>query len=772
MSVDLTPDLNDEERGRSESLSKQPTRPPTFVPGYDPERFLGRGAFGEVWVALDRNTGCRVAIKFFTRRSGLDWSLLAREVDKLRLLSNDRYVVRLHEVGWDADPPYYIMDYQEDGSLEDRLRQGPLPVSQAVALCRDLAIGLAHAHNRGILHCDLKPANVLLDQEGRPRLADFGQARLTDEQSAALGTMFYMAPEQADLQAVPDARWDVYALGAVFYCTLTGQPPYRAEASARGFPQTGTLQERLACYQQFVRSAPRPRAHRQVPGVDRALADIIDRCLAVLPAKRFANVQAVSNALDARALNRARRPLLVLGALGPMLLLLVMVVFAWIMTTAAVDSSNEQIVARAQAGNRFAARFAADQVAAKILQRWAILEQEAAQNELRNLLEQVRGQPKEAPRRQELLDYLDRHRARYDYAHLARTWFLVDPDGKMLASSSASIPREQFQSILDKPYWYRDYFHGRGFDYDPNRPRPEGLAPISQAHQSVIFRSTQGNEPFIVVFSVPVPGADLQHTVGVLAMAVSLGEFSELKVGDDLKWATLVQTEKDVAHPLAWSARVRNEGLILEHREFQKLMADSQKVPILHLPREDIERLHELRALKVERLRKNEKEPAGADPEFLLDDYRDPVAQVAADYAGRWLAAAEPVVFQKRPLHGGRAPGPALVDNGWVVIVQEHYDAAVHPVQFLRGRLIRQGLLALGLVLLVMAALWGFVILGLTDSSRSRVATYLRRRAGLPTGSLAGSTGSLTLPPRPQSAPDLAAAPRSGTHTDAEAAER
>src|SRR4029077_5166986 len=133
------------------------------------------------------------------------------------------------EVGWNATPPFYVMEYMERGSLEERLEQGLPSVAEAVVLVRDIAKGLVHAHAKGILHCDLKPANILLDQDGKPRLADFGQSRLSNEQTPALGTLFYMAPEQADAKALPDARWDVYALGAIFYAMLTGPPPHRHE---------------------------------------------------------------------------------------------------------------------------------------------------------------------------------------------------------------------------------------------------------------------------------------------------------------------------------------------------------------------------------------------------------------------------------------------------------------------------------------------------------------------------------------------------------------
>ena len=187
MSIDPTEIQGGMERRRAREMSLQRGRPPTQAPGYEPERFLGVGAYGEVWVAVERNTGRRVAIKYYAHRGGLDWSLLSREVEKLAFLFADRYVVQLLGVGWDADPPYYIMEYLEKGSLADRIAQGKVPVDEAVSLMRDVATGLVHAHGKGVLHCDLKPANVLLDQDGKPRLADFGQSRLSTEQAPALG---------------------------------------------------------------------------------------------------------------------------------------------------------------------------------------------------------------------------------------------------------------------------------------------------------------------------------------------------------------------------------------------------------------------------------------------------------------------------------------------------------------------------------------------------------------------------------------------------------
>src|SRR5215831_1262457 len=147
MSTDYTQAQGSEQLERSQKLSQQRGAPPCDVPGYEPRRFLGTGAYGEVWVAMDRTTGRQVAIKFYLHRGGLDWSLLSHEVEKLVFLSADRYVVQLLDVGWESEPPYYVMEYVEQGSLEQRLaRENRLPAPEATALVRDIALGLTHAH--------------------------------------------------------------------------------------------------------------------------------------------------------------------------------------------------------------------------------------------------------------------------------------------------------------------------------------------------------------------------------------------------------------------------------------------------------------------------------------------------------------------------------------------------------------------------------------------------------------------------------------------------
>jgi hypothetical protein len=694
MSTDPTELQGGQQRRRSREMSLKRGRPPTQVPGYEPERFLGVGAYGEVWVAVERNTGRRVAIKFYAHRGGLDWSLLSREVEKLAFLFADRYVVQLLAVGWDAEPPYYVMEYLERGSLAERLQQGRLPVDEAVATFHDVAVGLVHAHGKGVLHCDLKPANILLDQDDKPRLADFGQSRLSSEQAPALGTLFYMAPEQADLEAVPDARWDVYALGALLYCMLTGSPPHRTGELADEFEQTADLTERLSRYRRTIEGSPPPSAHRKVRGVDRQLAEIIDRCLAADPQQRYPNVQAVLDALRDRAARRARRPLMIVGAVGPALLLAVMSWFAfqWFRTT--MQESAEALTARALDSNGFAAQYVARAAGNELERRFVAVEQVAesshfcrlvktfAEPDIRDLLmrlsdpqvtetevERLRKQYREDPRRQKLQEEFVQlippaMKPRGDGD--TSSWFFCEAHGV----STARIGKG------DTIGWnlaYRSYFHGGLRDF-PKSWRPEPGDHLRSTTLSAVFQSLATTR-WVVAVGAPVfdDSTEKKEFLGVVALTVEVGKFVKLP-GLEEQFAVLVDRRKG-----------DNEGVILQHPLFDKILADPQQGK---LPDRFNDADHRVGSDDL---------PDQKHPE-RQQDYHDPLAvdPAGGEYDQHWLARMEPV----------RVRGD---DTGWIVIVQEAYDTAIgSTLDRLQSGLLHYGRLALAMIALVMAGLWWF----------------------------------------------------------------
>lgn len=692
-----TPRMAEADRAAARDLSLRGVRPPAKVPGYDHEQFLGHGAYGEVWVAVNRNSGRKVAIKFFTRRGGLDWASLAREVEKLRYLFSDRYVVQLFEVGWESEPPYYVMEYMENGSLEDLLRAGPIPVADAVTYFREIAVALVHAHDKGILHCDLKPGNVLLDHDRRPRLADFGQSRLTNEMSPALGTLFYMAPEQADLSAAPDARWDVYALGAVVYRMLTGSPPYHEGAPAF----EGNLEAQLAAYRKHILHSPRPKAHRAVLGVDAELAAIVDRCLEPSPSRRYPNPQAVLSALDAWQLRRVRRPLLWLTGIAFALLFLVLAANGAYVFWTSVGTAEREVIDRALDGNRFAARTEARQFGLQVQFRWAQLEGVARDPRLRELLamgEKLKADPEAA---EELDEWLADRRARtdlqFDEANRSSLWFAHDAAGYQRGSAPPLDEKDRH-----KYRGYRDYFHGLGRDFPPEtRPPP---AVIDSPHRSIVYRrATSG--VWSVAFTVPVwddPDDEfLAEQVGVLGLAIDLKGRTRV-AGDRERFAVLIDTRPDATG---------RRGLVIRHPYLEEEAGGEEP-----------------RLVYAEQVVKW----ADAGGPFPAEEYyEDPVGGA---YAGPWLATPERVTA--RPEAGNP------IDTGWVILVQERRDEVMHPVRALQWRLTYGGVGATLFLLALVAALTLAMTSVLDDTPKSRVTRFLRRWAGLPTGPSGTGTGT------------------------------
>ncbi|MEC9093022.1 MAG: protein kinase, partial [Planctomycetota bacterium] len=532
MDPDLTQFQSPDDQVRAEALSRKGNQPPAEVPGYTIDSLVGSGAYGEVWSGIDRNTGRKVAIKFYSRRSSVDFSLLTREVEKLASLAADRYVVQLLDVGWDATPPFYVMDFIENGSLEDELkRRGPFDIEEATEMFQEVAMGLMHLHNKGILHCDLKPGNVLLDGDNAPRLADFGQSRLSNEQAPALGTLFYMAPEQANLEAIPDARWDVFALGSLMYCMLTGSPPYRSAQISENLETASEINDRLERYQAALSQSPSPKAHRELPGMDKQLGEIIDRCLAVDPKRRFESVQGVLMALRQRKEIQDRRPLMLLGMIGPFLLLCIMSAFGFALYNRSIDKAEYSLLEEALNSNAWAAQFASQTAANEIDSYFAevhrlaredefieIFKQVVSDNELTSLRELL-ADPNSTDRQNEIRQRFLQHPIRQKLQPLLErrllasglreaSWFCCDAFGTQLAFTS----KDKKVSTIGKNYSWRTYFHGgnedlMGFSEGGVRytshVEPDQRTHITRSHLSAIVIS-QASQRWKVAFSVPL----------------------------------------------------------------------------------------------------------------------------------------------------------------------------------------------------------------------------------------------------------------------------
>ena len=278
---------------------------------YTIEGEIGAGGMAIVYVARDLRHARRVALKLLRPELG---AILGAErfLSEIRVTANLQHpnllplfdsgevTVGHPELGEGSSLLFYVMPYVEGESLRARLeREKQLPVDEAVRIAAAVAGALDYAHRHGVIHRDLKPENILL-HDGQPLIADFGIAlavsnaggtRIT-QTGLSLGTPHYMSPEQATGDRMVDGRTDIYALGAVTYEMLAGEPPH-----------TGTTAQAIIA--KLLTDEPRPvtQLRRSVPAhVDAA----VRRSLEKLPADRFAAAHEFADALQGKGALVAR----------------------------------------------------------------------------------------------------------------------------------------------------------------------------------------------------------------------------------------------------------------------------------------------------------------------------------------------------------------------------------------------------------------------------------------------------------------------------------
>ena len=275
------------------ALMQADVRSNATVPGFTIESTIGRGGMGVVYKATQAGLNRTVALKMLLAGGFADPATRARfllEAESVAALEHP-HIVHVFAFGEHTGYPYLAMEYVPGGTLADRVKaNGTLAAKEAAEITAKLAAAVAHAHSRGVVHRDIKPLNVLLAADGEPRLADFGLAKVgrADQHLSVtgqvLGTPAYMSPEQAagKTHEIGTAT-DVYALGAVLYDVLTGQPPFQGDSVAV------TLQKVIA-------EEPRRPRHLNT-SIPRDLETICLKCLEKDAAKRYPTAQELADDL-------------------------------------------------------------------------------------------------------------------------------------------------------------------------------------------------------------------------------------------------------------------------------------------------------------------------------------------------------------------------------------------------------------------------------------------------------------------------------------------
>ena len=568
-------------------------------------------------------------------------------------------IVTVHQVAEHAGRHFFVMEYIEGKSLAELVSDGPLFCREAAQYVTSIAGALHYAHQRQILHSDLKPANILLDEQGKPHVTDFGLARRLGEDSRYLptsavgGTASYMAPEQVTGEELTTAT-DVYGLGAVLYALLTGESPFRAES----------VEEVL----RRVREEPPTPPGRRNPQVDKDLEVICLKCLAKEKNERYGSADALVEDLSryqsgeetsARPWTRRER-IMGWGRRNPVVTGLV----AAVVMTAALTVVMSLLVAGARKDAQLAEALQSNTFAARDVSKTALLQLQdlsdaaevaTADSGLVDLL--ARGD------RDALQRYLEEmcNGRPGDFA----SCFILDAEGLMVARARPGQPA--VDDLTGESFRWRDYFKGA--------KKNTGLGSRKQIHISSVYR---GRSDHLYKFSISGP---VFHSsgrfLGVIATSVTADATMGLIDLDDPRRQVTLIAPKDVDRAGVDGGGKPVEHVVLFHPAYRRGVAavgfpdPGEIVP-------DLERVH-ARELDT--------------PQLLLppqDDYIDPVQSLLREYEGRWIAGFAPVGH-----------------TGFAVIVQQRFEEALElDPSVSRNLLVGSVLVSLLALTMVAGVLW------------------------------------------------------------------
>ena len=251
-----------------------------LVERYRVMRRVGKGGFGAVILVEDTVVGEEIILKFLNREIAADDNMIERFKHELRYARRITHenVIRIHDFLTLKKSYAISMEYFSSHSLSDELKQGPISLKRGLKIVWDICRGLSAAHQVGVVHRDIKPPNILINDSGLVKVVDFGLAALSHADARLtrtgmlLGTPTYMAPEQVRARTI-DARTDIYSLGVIMYEICTGRPPYVAD-------------DPMAILFQHVEGNPTPPRQLK-PDIPAAVEAIILKAMWVDPAKRF-----------------------------------------------------------------------------------------------------------------------------------------------------------------------------------------------------------------------------------------------------------------------------------------------------------------------------------------------------------------------------------------------------------------------------------------------------------------------------------------------------